>query len=312
MAPTPLQLKFRTSDTGGDLDLHPDPSDLHACKRSLILLIHGFNSSITASTQAYEAFIALQEELAGEDSSGDFAPDSQIVEIFWKGDDWGVLSALYYPNAIPNAVQTGQALAGLLLSVAAGRGESLQISLVCHSLGARLGLEVVKNLARNPAVEVGHCVFFAAAAATFMLEDPAEPHGLRAALDSILAESRSLYSGHDMVLALAFPPGQTIATGHEGVFPTALGHQIWAATSPVPSLTQFENRGAGHSDYWGSHRKHRDCEQFAGQQAREVLGFSMGAPRQTVVRAIPDRDTADEPILPDRSIPDRSTASRAA
>jgi hypothetical protein len=308
----PLELSFRTQESGGEINATPDltPFEQQCWSRELILLIHGFNDPVPDARTAYDAFIGIQQTLASVGTGGDFAPGNQVIEVFWKGDDWGILSALYYVDAVPNAVTSGGALGRVLLQLAAGRGEALEVSIVAHSLGTRVALEALKALDGNPAVQLNHVVFFAAATATFMLESPQEPHGLRKAWDRVIGASVSLYSKSDDVLALAFPPGQTFSAGHEGFFPTALGHQDWIAAGPPPLLTQVDNANAGHSDYWGWRHKHPECELLANVRAKDTLGLSGSGPRVAQTREPPVRDDAEARVTPLSELQSRETAFR--
>ncbi|HTY48741.1 MAG TPA: alpha/beta hydrolase [Steroidobacteraceae bacterium] len=311
MALMPLELSFRTADAGGDINTAPDLSQfLQLSHRELILFVHGFNNTVSQARDAYAGFMANQQLLACVPTGGDFAPGQQIVEIFWKGDDWGVMSALYYADAVPNSVITGRALGQVLQALAVGRGESLEVSIVAHSLGTRLALECLKEIGATPAVLVNHIVFFAAATATFMLDSEAEVHGLRRPLNSVSGGSVSLYSGADMVLALAFPPGQTFSHGQEGFFPTALGHAEWETPTPPPLLNQAENTGAGHSDYWGWSHKHPKCEARASKYARDTLELPFIGSRDLTSRDMTARDASDARGLQLRDVADRATSSR--
>src|SRR5882724_6390027 len=214
MALVPLELKFRTADAGGEVDATPDLTQLHHFwqKPRLLLLIHGFNNPVPDAAKGYDAFIELQQQLAGVPHGGVFAPDLDVVEVFWKGDAWGILSPLYYMDAIPNAVETAGALAQVLGSFATERGETIEVNVVAHSLGTRLALELIKHVAGDARIRMAQVVFFASAAPIFMLRDSEESHGLRRAFDRAVHQpALSLYSRDDMVLALTFPVGQTFA-----------------------------------------------------------------------------------------------------
>ena len=59
-------------------------------------------------------------------------------------------------------------------------------------------------------------------------------------MPSSKSRATSLYSRADMVLAWAFPFGETISPEHDGLFPTALGHDAWGDGITVANL-----RGGG-------------------------------------------------------------------
>lgn len=313
MALLPLLLSFRTADEGGDVCLHPDMHQFHKywSKSKLLLLIHGYNNPKTEAAEAYDEFIALQQQLANLPSGGNFAADRDLVEVFWKGDDWGALSLLYYPYAVPNARQTAEALATTLKILAQQRAEGIEVEVVAHSLGTRLALETLQYIAADPRIAVTRMVFFAAAAPTFKLEDPTDPKSLRPAFDAgIKGGVRSLYSGNDIVLSWAFPIGQTFASGREGFFPTALGHERWESANLPLSLEQKENPNANHWDYWGWKKTKRKCEVFANTNVRQYLGFTGSGDRIVFDAATAERDMG-EPLCPvERAIPTRQVAAR--
>ena len=117
----------------------------------------------------------------------------------------------------------------------------------------------------------------AGAVPTFMMVN-APQRRLRPAYDKLLHEgARSLYSGKDMVLAAAFPAGQSLALGDEGAMPVALGHEFWVEPTVPLNLGQVENLGSGHSDYWGWNNKPASlvCSRFSARQVREYLQFHL-------------------------------------
>lgn len=313
MAIQPLLLSFRTSDQGGDIRLQPDMEQFYQnwSKSKLLLLIHGYNNPKKEATDTYEGFFSLQQQLANLPPGGDFAPDRNLVEVFWKGDDWGASRLLYYPYAVPNARQTAEALATVLKTLAQQRAEGIEVEVVAHSLGTRLALETLRYLATSPFIVISRIVFFAAATPTFMLQNPTDPDGLRQAFDSVVKGGvRSLYSGNDIVLSWAFPVGQTLASGNEGFLPTALGHDRWESTKVPPSLEQRENRNANHWDYWGWKKSKLDCELFANVNAREYLGFTGPGDRMIFDATTAERDPSESLSSAERSIPARHVVAR--
>ncbi len=313
MAIQPLTLSFRTANQGGGVRLQPEMAQFYHnwSKSRLVLLIHGYNNPVKEATEAYDGFFSLQWQLANLPNGGDFAPDRNFVEVFWKGDDWWGLSPLYYPYAVPNARQTAGALAGILMTLAQQRAEGIEVEVVAHSLGTRLALEMLRYLVANSRITVSRIILFAAATPTFMLQDPAHPGGLRRAFDAVVRGGvRSLYSGNDIVLSWAFPVGQTLTPGREGFFPTALGHERLESATAPSMLDQKENRNANHGDYWGSSKSRPDCELFANASTREYLGFTGSGDRMIFDAMTAERDT-NEPLGPvERSISERQIEPR--
>ncbi len=290
-----VELSLRMADRGGEVR-DPDGEDLRQLlgARRLLLLIHGYNNDLPfVRDTVYPQFESLQREIAGIDAGGDYAPGWRVVHVYWPGDaDHGLFSALFYPSIVKNAPVCGAALAKLL--DAASGGEGIDVAIVSHSLGCRVVAELLKALPSGSRARVTRVAFFAAAAPTFMLEDYS-PGSLGLAMATRIEDGAiSLYSGADMVLAIAFPLGQTLAPGNEGVTPTALGHELWASMAVPGVLSQGENPGAGHSDYWGWREKTRDsCGLRANTVARERLRLGPFAERSIATRPIVIRTSAE-------------------
>ncbi|MBI3779059.1 MAG: alpha/beta hydrolase [Gammaproteobacteria bacterium] len=291
------RLSFRQRAQGGEVKTEPSEREYLqlACRRRLLLLIHGYNNDLQAGEEAYRGFEAMQRELADLDDDTPVA-GGRLMQIYWPGDaDWGIVSPLFYPWSIGRARETAAALADTLARAARESGHK-QLDIVAHSMGCRLTLELLKTLRGKSDISVGRVVLMAGAVPTFMLEPRPDRHELREAYDKVLSEAGlSLYSSSDVVLSFAFPLGQSAATG-EGFFPTALGHEFWAdAVAPV-NLTQKENPGADHSDYWGWKQKPRSlaCAREANARIKEFLRFEQVGERTGAERETAERETRDE------------------
>lgn len=299
------RLSFRRDPHGGDVGPgQTTPTDALTRFDRVVLLIHGYNNDEPDAQIAYEGFDRLQRELGGIQEQQPVA-GGRIVEVYWPGDaNWGVCSFLYYMGSIAKALESARLLAEALRTAADARG-FLNVDMVAHSMGCRLALEVLKQLELVPNVRVGRMVFMAAAVATEMLEPEPDAHGLRRAYDHVLADGAvSLYSRDDMVLAIAFPLGQTLAPGNEGFLPTAIGHALWSGVKVPPGLQhrQYNNDGAGHSDYWGWRGQTRDKQgKFANAHIQTFL--SLGA---EVTRTINERSTLSRSGNAGRSTPEAS------
>jgi pimeloyl-ACP methyl ester carboxylesterase len=296
LAPT-ARLSFRKQPAGGDVEHEPsEPEYLEvAGRRHLLLLIHGYNNDFKDSLQAYQGFEQLQRELAGLDEAAPVA-NGRIVQIYWPGDaDWGVASPLFYPMSIGRARTTAEALADTLKR-AARQGGHKYVDIVAHSMGCRLALELLKQLRDANDITVGRVALMAGAVPTFMLEPESEPDvDLRTAFETMLADAGlSLYSGSDMILALAFPLGQSVAPGKEGFMPTALGREFFG-TAPG-RLAQEEIPHAGHSDYWGWQRSESalKCARAANGKLRTFLRFDQIGERTCDERETPERGASAE------------------
>jgi pimeloyl-ACP methyl ester carboxylesterase len=304
-----ITLSLRQQDVGGEVNTDPAVSDasLLNSAQHLVLLIHGYNNNLQDAVDAYNGFHARQKDL---DSAARYGLGRTFVEVYWPGDaDWGVASFLYYMGSIAHAKESAAALAHFLLNRVGGA----RIDIVAHSMGCRVAFELLYALdTQQASLNIGRIVCMAGAVPTFMLVDAQPPRRLRPAYDRVLREgARSLYSGADMVLAAAFPAGQSLAAGEEGATPSALGHAFWVDASVPFNLGQVENPGAGHSDYWGWNTKPQplQCAQHAAREVRGYLQFPSAGSRalsaRTLVeaRAIEARELAQQ-----REIEERETA----
>ncbi len=277
----------------------------------LVVLLHGYNNNQKEAEEAYQAFYEVQLGLAHLANGDDISPDRNFLKVFWPGDRWGVLGVAYYPWAIAMAETSARVLANVLVSISSG---GLDVEIVAHSLGCRLAFELMKQLNGRAGVTLTRVALMAAAVPTFMLEDVANPNSLHNAYrDAGIVQSLSLFSPADEVLTLAFPIGQTDAPGHEGFFPTALGHKQWVSPYEVSNLNQVEDRGSGHSDYWGWKLNTRqEYAVPAGTEIRKLLRFSRIGPMTTTTSSIPDRRILLANTPPVRDMQTRDTPIRAA
>jgi pimeloyl-ACP methyl ester carboxylesterase len=284
----------REQPVGGGISAQPKISDEIALRQAqhLVLLIHGYNNDAQAAQQAYDGFHARQRDLAGGTRYG---IGLTFVELYWPGDAaWGFASFLFYMSSIRRALQTAGQLAAYLT---ANIGKHARIDIVAHSMGCRLATELLHALKAHPTTPpIERIVFMAGAIPTFMLERRDPPRRLRPSYDSVLRTgARSLYSGADMVLALAFPAGQSLATGAEGFLPTALGHALWTDPTVPDNLGQQQNPGAGHGDYWGwnTRPKPLQCAINAAEAVRSYLQFASAGSRTIADRPLADSTVPD-------------------
>ena len=302
-----MELKLRLADQGGGVR-QPDSRDVDELlgARRVLLLVHGYNNDYAfARDVAYSGFESLQREIAGVGPAGDYAPGWKLCKVYWPGDaDYGLASPLFYPWIVKNAPATGQALARLLH--AAAGAERLEVAVVSHSLGCRVVAELLKALPAGSGACVTRIAFFAAALGTGKLEDQ-RAGSLGAAFGARIEDAAlSLYSGSDLVLALAFPLGQTPAPGDEGFMPVALGHALWTSSALPGVLNQAQNANAGHSSYWGWEQKTREtCGRRANEAARDALRLGRFAQRSTPQRQVEIRSCAEA-----RALGERQTGAR--
>jgi hypothetical protein len=210
----------------------------------LTFLLHGFNLGRSAGRASLLEFGRLLRA-AHPDLAG------RLVAVLWPGDD--LLSPLTYSLEERDADETARRLAALCTRTLRLREPP---SFVAHSLGCRVALETMARLhaAGRP---LAHAVLMAGAVDADCL---ARADRYRA---SVAAARRVavLHSGADLVLRLAFPLGDAVASllfggytrsalGLTGPQPGARKRETIPAPSvSALSLTRF---GVGHLDYLGN------------------------------------------------------------
>lgn len=308
-----IAFSYREQPVGGGISAQPKISDENALRQAqhLVLLIHGYNNDAQAAKQAYDGFHARQRDLAGGTRYG---IGLTFVELYWPGDAaWGFASFLFYMASIRRALQTAAQLAAYLT---ANMVQPARIDIVAHSMGCRLATELLRALQDRPTTPpIERIVFMAGAIPTFMLERRDPPRRLRPCYDSVLRDgARSLYSGADMVLALAFPAGQSLAPGEEGFLPSALGHALWTDRTVPDNLGQQQNPGAGHGDYWGWNTRPGPlrCAINAAQEVRSYLQFPSAGSRAIAERPLAQSTAPDaRKVEAPRAIVARNTPAYA-
>jgi pimeloyl-ACP methyl ester carboxylesterase len=244
--------------------------------RSSVLLIHGYNNTEDEATSSYTAFRDIQASLG--------RTGTRFIGVYWPGDNW--TKGAYYMAAVGKAVVSAQQLAAALRQAVERVGQ-LTLSIVCHSLGARLTLELLAALQGDPVhgLIIDRIVFMAAAVAVERL--PAASRPLGEALNAFAQAhgiTRSLHSSDDQVLTWAFPLGETLTPGEDIILPVALGHQKWTSPNRPPNFDQQPNNGANHGDYWGGNSD-PNALQFAKQAGTLVNQFL--PPYPSPLRSVP-------------------------
>lgn len=272
----------------------------------LLLLIHGYNDGLMEARDAYASFLnpsydqelvhslppnawmAYINALQGE-TLDLFARSREVCLVFWPGDVFGrTISAAAYGPEIEMARQSAVALANFLIEFAAAApGNSpAQFTLICHSLGNRLGLEMLKALKQS--VPCRAMCLMAAAVAVSMATGITSPDfsSTIRGVDKCLA----LYSDCDGVLTYAFPLGE--AASGEGSGLEAIGHL------GNPSIGLWTERDDmhpyGHGDYWLANST------AAGVTSRDLILKFLGNP---TAGALSVSGLASNPGAPEASIP---------
>lgn len=282
----------RTSARGGNLlpQAKASPADLGLARRRIVLLIHGFNTNQAGAEESYGAFVAGLEA-AGRPLR---SIQAEVVGFLWPGDiNLGLLSFLSYPTEIQPAIHSAERLLEYLRTVRGPGGAPVELILVCHSLGNRVGLELLRLLAGAvPGNLTLRGMSLMAAAVPVPMVEP----GKRLNPAALLTRTLTLYSPDDSVLRFAFPLGQTAAG--EGWMPQAIGREgnpAWMWQTRL-RMWKGDGKGYGHGDYWK--------EASAAVQVARFLGTPL--PPEIAENGISPRELPDPPALPEREPPGRS------
>lgn len=221
-----------------------------------VFFIHGYN---VPPDQAHEAYRRFMSHLAGWPSGARWGAG----RVTWPGElDWGLLSflgVLSYPFKPQHARESGEGLAKLLTTVRGPNGTRAEISLIAHSLGCRLAVEMLKELHRraqpmSPTLRL--VCLMAGAVPVTLLSRGSDLRPARHQSRYLLV----LHSPGDKVLRFAFPAGQTGARllgerhGERRVYWRALGLHGEPTDLTEHRYRHFVAQGkpADHSDYWPS------------------------------------------------------------
>jgi len=289
----PVQLSVRMPGTNSGGPVVPVREELgHLDGRGdFLVLIHGYNNSRTDALTSYGQFLDnLKTKFPTQ--------TGQIAEFHWPGDEPNkIISTLSYPNQIKPAVESARELAAFLAGLQ--RGGPIVISLVGHSLGCRVIMELLARWTGGlpPGIFIGAVILMAAAVKVKAVE---EGGGLRAAT-LLTLKNPVFYSKGDPVLQRAFPIGET--AGGEGFFPTAVGRtggppNTWHVSTPM----SHDGHAYVHGSYW------------PGDESSTAAAFALGgAPAsETPENAIASTPPPAENVITTRSISSRTLASRPA
>src|SRR5438874_544528 len=119
-------VSFRAGENSADFaPAKSVPENALTRSSSLLLLIHGYNNNMTAASESYDAWVALQKDLGG-------IPGRNVVAIYWPGSNWENFA--FYMQAVHKSQTAAQKLAEVLRKAADDFG-ILRIRIVAHSLG---------------------------------------------------------------------------------------------------------------------------------------------------------------------------------
>jgi pimeloyl-ACP methyl ester carboxylesterase len=276
------RVSFRELWKGGGVRATPDvwPQSPLGTSRHLLLLIHGFNNDANAALRSYDRFLAEQFRLG--------LLTQRVVRVYWPGD----VGVSFYYRSIRRAQDTALHLARWL-DAAARRRDGLVLDVVAHSMGCRLTLELIREIAAiaDSPVIVRRVVFMAAAVPVqhLFLRNPVEARSLRPAFDDSGARGLSLFSPDDVVLRFTFPLGQRMgdSLGYDfsGRPIVALGYRRWNAdTAMRPRLRQRQAKYANHWHYWPN------THGYVAPAVRNFVG-SIGVAHDVIRREMTERRT---------------------
>lgn len=195
---------------GGDRYLQPAEFAARVAGQHLVVAAHGFNVDRAAGIVRLGAWRDLYT----------LPPQTEYVGLLWPGDAQ-LLRVIDYPVEGSVAIDAGDKLADALDDYASA---ALSISMVSHSLGARVVLQATRRLARR----VRALVLMAGA-----IERDTLSSEYGAAADNVV-HLNVVASRRDHVLELAYPAGNLVGRLFMGGAPnldTALGRD-----GPDPAL----------------------------------------------------------------------------
>lgn len=283
------ELSVRVNPVGGDVapEVRETPTGWMHGAPHVLLLVHGFNNNQREAREAFRKFRRLLPRL-----------QARVGEVLWPGDaDFGFFQwfdFLSYPTEIPDARLSADRLAKHLINFKQISGE-IEITVVGHSMGCRLILEMLDQISRSPNTErpsIRRIMLMAAAVPVELVEA-----GERLRDAGLEVEDRLvLYSTADLVLHFAFPAGQTLAYGmgnEPAVYLEAVGR--FGNPFDFPSEPPIARNCNGHGSYWEDRKAVALLAQKLGASVpheiedRCLLEHGGVSPRDTEIRFVEDR-----------------------
>lgn len=258
----PYRVSARDPDGGG---VHPAFTDGMPCPEGYALLtvfVYGFNNDPGDEWDRWskKTWPGLSR-LVTPHSDGGVVERHGVIIFSWPGDSTnlgGAFGPALYPKKIRPAIESGVELARYLKKIAAARNPGLQVQFVGHSLGCRVVLSAVEQLAGNPPeVPVVRVLLMAAAVPESDctgkgpwpkkvgdLFSPAQSHGAAASSDVIL------HSRNDEILGRKFVFGE-LAADLKGVKSFRSVHAVGLTGGPYPERWTgvVDSCGLRHSQY---------------------------------------------------------------
>lgn len=211
--------------------------------KSLTLLIHGFNVNPKDAWESYSKFCSSVQKLP----YGSYLSDDLCL-VHWPGNHSNgflkfIVNPVMYYKQVWKTPKVAQALSRFLEQRAQLLG-GLELTVVAHSLGARVTAELTSELLANArSVTLKSCIWMAAAVPDKTLSVTSTP---RFSIQR-WSHRACLHSYNDLVLMMAFRPGQAMAG--EALLGAAVGRHgnpraLWEGN--------IVSTGLGHGGYWKS------------------------------------------------------------
>lgn len=225
-------------------------------QKRILLLVHGFANPEDKAQGSYKKFVD------GLTAVNDSFPGAwgAICEFHWPGDDrrGALASTVTYSFRIEPAHTSAIRLVSFLHERRDLKPD-LDLYIVAHSLGCRLTLEVLREIAEKEDYNGPVVREVALMAAAVPVGDCLSPDGFK---PDEARQEHVLYSPQDMVLHYAFGIGQSIfgerrsAVGRKG-----LPDKRWDTRTST---------GLGHGEYWGNAKVARRVSGILGNGPVEL------------------------------------------
>ena len=259
-------------------------------REKIVLLVHGFNKSAPEAIKDLRPFALACRELAP-------TLDGNIGFVVWPGDSRHWHSRLFvFPWKIRTAVAAGKLFAEYLQRLVIydrklAVEKLTEVVIVAHSLGCRLVLEALDELARTEGKGRRISTILMAAAVPVRFVDIGPFDKARECFPNMIV----LHSKDDRILKVSFPLGSRIGEPFYDV-PEAIGLNGHPRTDAFQA--QVPMFDFGHTSYWKD-------DVAIPELVSKVCGHPRGRtrPDRTIAgsnRAVPEWE------IPERSVDDRS------
>lgn len=290
------ELTVRQLPYGGGVlpDAEESPLGLLSRAREVVLLIHGFNVDICSAGCGYDRFARAAGIKWQSRSISVYWPGDAVSRFLRSGSKPGLysaaVSAASYPLQVSRAQETANRLFELIINSRAGAKRPLRVSIVAHSLGCRVTLELLNLLrgsARHGPISVPLTILMAAAVPRYLVM--MRGRDLRPALE-VPEKVLNYYSKKDRVLQFAFRGGQLLERPFPAGFNIATRSAIGRSGLGLarPTNVEEEPKTHGHGGYWS--------DKDIAAAAAKGLGFDRI--KRSVPRFVPDgrRELARPPV----------------